>query len=145
MLDAQRAVRMVRSKAREFHVHPDDIGIWAFSTGGHLASTVATHFDKGDPQAADPIDRASCRPDFAVLAYPVISFTTEYAHRGSLEHLLGKNPDPKLVELLSNEKQVTPKTSRAFLFHTDANDGVPPENSVLSYLALRKAVACPRK
>jgi hypothetical protein len=75
----------------------------------------------------------------------VISFTTEYAHRGSLEHLLGKNPDPKLVELLSNEKQVTPKTSRAFLFHTDANDGVPPENSVLSYLALRKAVACPRK
>jgi acetyl esterase/lipase len=139
MLDAQRAVRMVRANAPEFRVNPNDIGIWGFSAGGHLASTVATHFDPGDPQAADPIDGVSCRPDFAILAYPVISFTTEYTHRGSLEHLLGKNPDPKLVEFLSNEKQVTPDTPPTFLFHTDADDVVPPENSVLYYLALRKA------
>jgi acetyl esterase/lipase len=139
MLDAQRAVRMVRANAQKFRINPHDIGIWGFSAGGHLASTVATHFDQGNPQAADPIDRVSCRPDFAILAYPVISFTTEYTHRGSLEHLLGKNPDPKLAELLSNEKQVTPETPPTFLFHTDADDGVPPENSVLFYLALRKA------
>ena len=139
MLDAQRAVRTVRANAQRFHINPHDIGIWGFSAGGHLASTVATHFDKGNPQAADPIERVSCRPDFAILAYPVISFTTEYAHRGSLEHLLGKNPDLKLAELLSNEKQITPETPPTFLFHTDADDGVPPENSVLFYLALRKA------
>ena len=139
LLDAQRALRMVRSRAAEFHVASNQIGVWGFSAGGHLASTLATHFDAGDPKAADPIDRLSCRPDFAILAYPVISFTTEYVHRGSRENLLGKNPDPKLVELLSNEKQVTKDTPPTFLFHTDADDGVPSENSVLFYLALRKA------
>ena len=139
LLDAQRALRMVRSRAAEFHVASNQIGVWGFSAGGHLASTLATHFDSGDPKAADPIDRLSCRPDFAILAYPVISFTTEYVHRGSRENLLGKNPDPKLVELLSNEKQVTKDTPPTFLFHTDADDGVPPENSVLFYLSLRKA------
>jgi acetyl esterase/lipase len=139
MLDAQRAVRTVRANAGKFHLNPHDIGIWGFSAGGHLASTVATHFDSGDPQAADPLDRVSCRPDFAILAYPVISFTTEYTHRGSLENLLGKNPDPRLVEYLSTEKQVTPETPPTFLFHTDADRGVPAENSVLFYLALRRA------
>ncbi len=139
LLDAQRALRTVRCRAQEFGVATDQIGVWGFSAGGHLASTLATHFDAGDPKAADPVDRVSCRPDFAILAYPVISFTTEYVHRGSRENLLGKNPDPKLVELLSNEKQVTKNTPPTFLFHTDADDGVPPENSVLYYLALRKA------
>ena len=99
VLDAQRAIRFVRAHAADYHILPDRIGIWGFSAGGHLASTTGTHFDAGDPHAADPIDRVSCRPDFMILAYPVISFTTPYTHRGSLRNLLGDNPDPKLVGL----------------------------------------------
>ncbi|MBI4165077.1 MAG: alpha/beta hydrolase [Acidobacteria bacterium] len=139
LLDAQRAIRTVRTRAAEFGISLNSIGIWGFSAGGHLASSVSTHFDAGDPKAADPIDRVSSRPDFAILAYPVISFTTEYTHTGSRDNLLGKNPDPKLVEYLSSEKQVTCDTPPTFLFHTDEDIAVPPENSVLYYLALRKA------
>jgi acetyl esterase/lipase len=137
--DAQRALRYVRLNAGKFRISQDRVGIWGFSAGGHLASTTATHFDRGDTAAAEPIGRMSARPDFAILGYPVISFTTEYTHEGSRRHLLGDNPDPKLMELLSNEKQVTAETPPTFLFHTDEDTGVPPENSVLFYLALRKA------
>lgn len=137
--DAQRAIRAVRYRARELNLAPDRIGIWGFSAGGHLASTAGTHFDAGNGAAADPIERQSSRPDFLILGYPVISFTTEYTHRGSMRNLLGDNPDPKLVESLSNEKQVTPQTPPTFLFHTNEDKGVPAENSVLFYLALRKA------
>jgi len=136
--DAQRAIRMVRSRAAEFGVAPDQVGIMGFSAGGHLASTAGTHFDPGDPRAADPIDRVSSRPDFLVLCYPVISFT-EHVHRGSILNLLGSNPDPKLVQFLSNELQVTARTPPTFLFHTDADTTVPPENSMMFYSALRKA------
>lgn len=137
--DAQRALRYVRLHAERFGVDRNRVGIWGFSAGGHLASTAATHFDRGDAGAAEPIGRQSARPDFAILGYPVISFTTEYTHQGSRRHLLGDDPDPELVELLSNEKQVTPETPPTFLFHTNEDTGVPPENSVLFYLALRKA------
>ncbi|HXB70544.1 MAG TPA: alpha/beta hydrolase [Candidatus Acidoferrales bacterium] len=137
--DAQRAIRTVRAKAAEYRVAPDRIGIMGFSAGGHLASTAGTHFDAGEASAADPIDRMSSRPDFLVLGYPVISFTTPYTHKGSLQSLLGNNPDPKLVESLSNELQVTAQTPPTFLFHTTADTTVPVENSVLFYLALRKA------
>jgi acetyl esterase/lipase len=137
--DAQRAIRIIRSHATQLHIAADRIGIWGFSAGGHLASTAGTHFDPGNPTAGDPIDRVSSRPDFMVLAYPVISFTTEYVHKGSREYLLGKEYDPKLAELLSNEKQITPETPPTFLFHTDADTTVPPENSVFFYLGLRKA------
>lgn len=137
--DAQRALRYVRLNAERFGVDGNRLGIWGFSAGGHLASTAATHFDRGDASATEPIDRQSARPDFAILGYPVISFTTEYTHQGSKLHLLGENPDPKLVELLSNEKQVTAETPPTFLFHTNEDTGVPAENSVLFYLALRKA------
>jgi acetyl esterase/lipase len=137
--DAQRAIRTVRAKAAEYRVAPDRVGIMGFSAGGHLASTAGTHFDAGDASAADPIDRAGSRPDFLVLGYPVISFTTPYTHKGSLQNLLGDNPDPKLVESLSNELQVTAQTPPTFLFHTTADTTVPVENSVLFYLALRKA------
>jgi acetyl esterase/lipase len=137
--DAQRALRFVRLHAVEYGIASDKIGIWGFSAGGHLASTAGTHFDAGNAGAADPIDRVSSRPDFMILAYPVISFTTPYTHRGSLRNLLGDDPDPKLVASLSNETQVTPETPPAFLFHTTTDSGVPPENSVLFYLALRKA------
>ena len=107
--DAQRAIRTVRTRAASLHVQEDRIGIWGFSAGGHLASTAATHFDAGDPSGADPIDRAGSRPDFAILSYPVISLG-EFAHVGSRNNLLGKNPDPKLVEDLSNDRRVTPQT-----------------------------------
>jgi acetyl esterase/lipase len=137
--DAQRAIRMVRSRAKEWSVRPDRIGIMGFSAGGHLASTAGTHFDKGKPDAADPVDRASCRPDFMVLVYPVISFTEPFTHVGSRKNLLGENPDPKLVESLSNEKQVTAETPPTFLVHTNEDPGVPAENSVAFYLALRRA------
>ncbi|MBZ5626639.1 MAG: alpha/beta hydrolase [Acidobacteriia bacterium] len=137
--DAQRAIRTVRYKAAEFRVLPDRIGIMGFSAGGHLASTAGTHFDAGNANAADPIDRLASRPDFLVLVYPVISFTTPYTHRGSLRALLGDQPDPKLVENLSNELQVTAQTPPTFLFHTTTDTTVPPENSALFYLALRKA------
>ena len=136
--DAQRAIRTVRSKAPEYRLSPDRIGIMGFSAGGHLASTAGTHFDAGDASAADPIDRLSSRPDFLVLCYPVISFGP-FAHQGSKRNLLGENPDPKLVESLSNETQVTAQTPPTFLFHTTTDAAVPVENSVMFYAALRKA------
>jgi len=139
VLDAQRAIRFVRAHAAGYHISASRIGIWGFSAGGHLASTTGTHFDSGDPQAADPVDRFSSRPDFMILAYPVISFTTPYTHLGSMHNLLGEHPDPRLVESLSNETQVTAQTPPTFLFHTSEDHGVPAENSVLFYLALHKA------
>ena len=137
--DAQRAIRTVRARAEELNVDPNRIGILGFSAGGHLASTVATHFDDGQADASDPIEKQSSRPTFAVLCYPVISLTTPYTHVGSKNNLLGKEPDQKLVESLSNELQVTEKTPPTFLFHTSEDTAVPPENSILFYSALRKA------
>lgn len=137
--DAQRAIRYVRLHAADYKVAPDRIGIMGFSAGGHLASTAGTHFDAGDANAADPIDRMGSRPDFLILAYPVISFTADYSHRGSAQNLLGDNPAPALLENLSNEKQVTAQTPPTFLFHTTEDTTVPPENSIAFYLALRRA------
>ncbi len=139
MNDVQRALRFVRANAKQYGVKPDRIGIMGFSAGGHLASTAATHFDEGKAESDDPIEKAGCRPDFAILCYPVITLEEPYAHIGSRNNLLGKNPDPKLVESLCNEKQVTPKTPPTFLFHTSEDTVVPPENSILFYMALRKA------
>ena len=137
--DAQRAIRLVRTRAKEFGVAPNKIGVLGFSAGGHLASTTITLFDRGNAQAADPVDRASSRPDFAVLAYPVISLTAEYTHRGSRENLLGANAPPQLAQQLSSELQVTPETPPTFLLSSSTDAAVPPENSVAFYLALRKA------
>src|SRR5580658_1835756 len=136
--DAQRAIRLVRSRAAQYGYAPDRIGIMGFSAGGHLASTAGTHFDSGNPSAADPIDRAGSRPDFLVLCYPVITFGA-FAHQGSKRNLLGENPDPALVENLSNELQVTKDTPPTFLFVTTTDATVPVENSVMFYSALRKA------
>ena len=112
--DAQRAIRLVRTQAAEYGVKPDRIGMMGFSAGGHLTSTAETHFDSGNPTAPDPIDRASSRPDFAILGYAVISFTAPYTHRGSAQALLGDSPDPKLLENLSNDLQVTAQTPPTF-------------------------------
>jgi acetyl esterase/lipase len=138
MNDAKRAMRMVRAHAREYGVDPDRIGIWGFSAGGHLAATVSTHADNGDMTAPDPADKFSSRADFAILAYPVISFGA-FGHQGSVHNLLGANPDPALIEELSNEKHVTQQTPPTFLFATSDDPVVPVENSVLYYEALRKA------
>jgi acetyl esterase/lipase len=137
--DVQRAIRTVRARASEWGIDAARVGVLGFSAGGHLASTAGTHFDPGEAGAADSIDRMSSRPDFMVLAYPVITFEGPFVHRNSLKNLLGENPDPELVEHFSNEKQVTERTPPTFLFHTDEDAGVPPENSIAFYEALRKA------
>ncbi len=137
--DAQRALRTVRARAEEFKVDPNRVGVLGFSAGGHLASTLDTHFDKGQPTAEDPIARVSCRPDFAILIYPVISLSGPYAHGGSRSNLLGPEPDPKLVENLSNDTQVTAETPPTFLVGSGEDTAVPPENCVMFYMALRKA------
>lgn len=137
--DAQRAIRFVRSRAKEFDLLPNRVGIIGFSAGGHLASTAATHFDNGNAAARDPIDRVGSRPDFVILAYPVISMTPPYAHEGSVKSLLGFDPDRKMREELSNELHVTAQTPPTFLSTTSEDTVVPAENSVQFYLALHKA------
>ena len=137
--DAQRAIRYVRAHASDYGISPQRIGIWGFSAGGHLASTAETHFDNGKAGSADTIERQSSRPDFAILAYPVITMREPWVHRGSREHLLGNNPDAALIDLLSNEAQVTKDTPPTFLFHTSDDPFVPVQNSIEFYLALRKA------
>jgi acetyl esterase/lipase len=137
--DAQRAIRYVRAHASEYGIDPHRIGVWGFSAGGHLASSTGTHFDNGKPDSGDPIERESSRPDFMILAYPVITFKEPFLHRGSRDALLGHNPDPALIDLLSNETQVTKETPPAFLFHTSDDAVVPVQNSIEFYLAMRAA------
>ena len=136
LLDAQRALRTVRSKAVEWGCDPKRTGVMGFSAGGHLASTAATHFDGGDAQSTDPANRLSCRPDFAILVYPVITMG-EKTHAGSKSNLLGKDPSPAAIELFSNEKQVTAQTPPTFLAHAQDDRGVPPDNSQMFFDALQ--------
>lgn len=138
LMDAQRAMRLVRANASKWSIDTAKIGIMGFSAGGHLASTLGTHFDYGNRNSTDTIERFSCRPNFMVLMYPVISFTAPSTHTGSREALLGKNADPKLVEYYSNELQVKEDTPPTFFVHADNDDGVPVENTLLMYEALRK-------
>jgi hypothetical protein len=121
--DAQGALRLVRSRVQEFRIRPNRVGMMGFSAGGHLASSAATHFDAGDPAAADPVDRVSCRSDFLVLGYQVISFTAPYTHQGSVTNLLGENPDPKVREELSNELQIKPQTPPTFSVYRQRGHG----------------------
>ncbi len=137
--DAQRAIRTTRAKAVEWKIDPNRIGIMGFSAGGHLTSTAATHFDAGDANASDPIEKQSSRPDVAILCYAVITMTDPFTHAGSRKNLLGDTPSPELINLLSNEKQVTEKTPPTFIFHTEDDKAVPVENSLQFAAALRKA------
>jgi acetyl esterase/lipase len=137
LMDAQRAMRLVRANAGAWNIHPDKIGIMGFSAGGHLASTLGTHFDLGNKSSADTVEQKSCRPDFMVLVYPVITFTQPSCHVGSREALLGKNPNSDLIKYYSNELQVKDNTPPVFLVHADDDTGVPVENSLLMYAALR--------
>ncbi len=135
-LDAQRAVRLVRANARQWQVDPKRVGIIGFSAGGHLASTVLTHFDAGDPSSLDPIAKESSRPNIGILCYPVIAMSESYSHTGSRKNLLGPEPDPKMVELLDNHKQVTAETPPTFLFHTQEDTVVHPDNSLAFYASM---------
>ena len=140
LMDARRAIRLVRSRAAEWKVDPAKIAIMGFSAGGHLASTLETHFDAGSDLAKDPVDRSSSRPDFAVLVYPVITLKTPgVTHEDCKTNLLGPNPDPALVENLSNETQVTTQTPPTLLVHAEDDTVVPIENSRLMLAALQKA------
>ena len=138
LMDAARALRTVRARATEWNLDPKRIGIMGSSAGGHLASTLLTHFDSGRPDDPDPIERQSSRPDLGILCYPVITMG-EFTHQGSKNNLLGKDPSPELVKNLSNELQVTTNTPPTFLWHTWEDNAVPVENSLQFAAALRKA------
>lgn len=135
--DAQRAIRTVRARAEEWGVDSKRVGIMGSSAGGHLASTAVTHFDPGQPGASDPIEHQSSRPDLGVLCYAVITMG-ENTHGGSRKNLLGDNPAPELIELLSNERQVTAQTPPCFLWHTWEDKGVKIENSLGFAAALQR-------
>ncbi len=137
--DASRAIRTIKYRSSEWGIDTSKLGIMGFSAGGHLTSTMGTHFDMGNPLATDPIEKLSSRPTFMILCYPVITFKEATgAHLFSRQMLLGKDPDPKLVEFLSNETQVKPNTPPTFIFQTNEDETVPAENAVSFYLALRK-------
>ena len=138
ILDAERAMRYVRSNAANYGLDPEKVGIIGFSAGGHVASTVGTHFDNGNPQAADPIDRVSDRPNLMILGYPVITMGP-YTHAGSKKNLIGDHPSQQMVDLLSNEKHVTAQTPPTFLVQTVDDNVVPVENSLMFAEALKKA------
>ncbi len=135
--DAARAVRLVRARASDWKVDPHRVGIMGSSAGGHLATTLLTHFDAGDANASDIIERQSSRPDLGILCYAVITLG-EFTHQGSKHNLLGKDPSPELVQLLSNELQVTTNTPPCFLWTTFEDKAVPMENTMLFAEALRK-------
>lgn len=133
--DAQEAVRMVRRNAIKWGIKPDKIGIMGSSAGGHLASTLCTHYSEKTYPLTDSV---SARPDFAILCYPVISMIKPLTHTGSRNALLGFNPDTTDVVKFSNELQVTPATPPTFLFHSSNDGAVPVENSIYYFLALQK-------
>ncbi len=139
LLDAQRAIRLVRSRANEWNVQQDRIGIIGFSAGGHLASSAGTHVLPGQAEASEAADRFSSRPDFMVLVYPVITMHPPVTHMGSRRNLIGEKPDTALVALMSNEDQVNRDTPPCFIVHTTNDAGVPVENAILFYQALRRA------
>jgi len=137
MQDGRRAMRLVRARAEGWGIATNRVGMMGFSAGGHLASTVATHFDSGAPQADDPVERMSCRPDFLVLVYPVIS-VGEKGHVGCRNNLLGPSPKTEDMAFLANEQHVTPQTPPTFLAHAKTDKVVPVEHSTMFHAALEK-------
>ncbi len=136
--DVQRTIRLVRQNAAEWGINPTKIGIAGSSAGGHLASTAGTRFDMGKANAADPVEKFSCRPDFMLLLYPVITFKEEFGHMGSRINLIGNGNKWELVEKYSNELHVSPQTPPTFLVLADDDSAVPPRNSIEFYMALKK-------
>tara|TARA_B110000438_G_C15805562_1_gene647136 strand:- start:1663 stop:2613 length:951 start_codon:yes stop_codon:yes gene_type:complete len=140
LMDAQRAMRIIRSNSNKWEINPEKIGVLGFSAGGHLASTISTHHDQGLSQSKVEIERTtSSRPNFTILIYPVVSLqNSPETHYGSRQNLVGKTPANELVDYYSNELQVKYDTPPAILIHTNEDSAVPSENSILYYLALRK-------
>jgi len=136
LADAQRAVRMTRYHAAEWGIDPAKIGIMGFSAGGHLASTAGTHFDRGQAESPDSVQKVSSRPDFMILMYPVISMSEPFMHSGSAKNLIGENPSEEQKLRFSNEKQVTADTPPTILIHSSDDKGVPVANSIVFYQAL---------
>lgn len=136
--DAQQAIRMVRIHAEEWSVDPNKVGVAGFSAGGHLASTLSTHYDSGNKDSTDPIERLSCRPDFSILLYPVITFKEEWGHMGSRVNLIGNTNDWKIIQNFCNELQVNGQTPPAFIALADDDAGVKPRNSIEYYMALKR-------
>jgi acetyl esterase/lipase len=136
--DAKRSVRLVRANAEKWKIDPKRIGIIGSSAGGHMVAMLVTHFDKGDPNAADPAERMSCRPDMGILCYPVISMDN-YIHKGSRKYLIGENPSQKLIDETSAQKNVRPDTPPCFIWHTVADEAVPVQNSLMFANALQDA------
>lgn len=139
LLDAQRAMRMVRQYAEEWGINPEKVGVMGFSAGGHLASTLSTQYDHQLDLPKDTIDELSARPDFSVLVYPVISFRDKSVHSGSSKALIGENPSQELLDRFSGELNVTSETPPTFLVHAQDDKGVPVRNSLLYYEALTNA------
>jgi acetyl esterase/lipase len=135
--DASRAIRIVRSRAAEWNIDPNRVGIMGSSAGGHLASTLSTHFDAGKAEDHDPVERQSSRPDLSILCYPVVTML-EHTHKGSRKNLLGETPSDELLEDLSNERRVSKDTPPTFIFHTWDDPAVPVENALQYAVALRK-------
>jgi acetyl esterase/lipase len=139
LADGSRAMRWVRAHADEFNLDPHRVGLMGSSAGGHVTSTIITHFDAGDTNATDPVERQSSRPDVAVLCYPVITMTEEYAHKGSRRYLLGTNPAPDVVKEFSAELHVKTNTPPCFIWQTAEDRTVSVENSLMFAEALRRA------
>lgn len=137
--DVTRAIRIVRSRAAEFHVQPDRIGVFGGSAGGHLAAWASTGYDDPDINTGSPLDQVNARPDFAVMLYPVITMRLPYAHGGSRKALLGEHPTPEQVDRCSMELHVTVATPPSFIVSTEADKSVPQENAMMYYEALMKA------
>jgi acetyl esterase/lipase len=137
LMDAKRAIRMVRYNATKWNINKNKVGIMGFSAGGHLASTLGTHFDEGDAQSKDPIEQISSRPDFMILVYPVISMSKTIMHAGSRNNLIGEKPTDDLAKMYSGELQVTKQTPPTILFHATDDKTVPVENSLLFYQACK--------
>ncbi len=135
-LDARRAMRMVRHHAKDFNIEKDKIGVMGFSAGGHLASTISTHYNEKLESIGDAISMENARPDFSVLVYPVISMQNGITHGGSRNALLGETPSQELIDHYSNEKQITEDTPPTILIHSSDDEAVPVKNSLLYYEAL---------
>ena len=132
LLDAMQGIKLIRQNAKKYNIKPDQIGVMGFSAGGHLAATLSTHFDRGQFASED------AKPNFAILLYPVITFSKEYQHSGSRKKLLGADDSEELANYYSNELMVSPSTPPAFLVHAQDDKGVPIENSFDYFLALKK-------
>jgi acetyl esterase/lipase len=133
--DVQEALRTIRRNAAKWNIDPQKIGVMGFSAGGHLASTLSTHYDE---KVYEVKDSTSARPDFSILLYPVITMDSSFTHAGSRRNLIGEDPGDEAVKRFSNELQITENTPPAFLVHSGDDNSVPVKNSIVYYEGLKK-------